>query len=127
MKLISWNVNGIRAIVGKDFAENVAKLNADVICIQETKAQDDQVKTVISDLGYHLFTNSAERKGYSGTTILSKKDPMSVSNGIVSFYFLQMELLFLFPYLAVSSTFVAYAFLNIVNNYHKNPESQHLL
>ena len=82
MKLISWNVNGIRAIVGKDFAENVAKLNADVICIQETKAQDDQVKTVISDLGYHLFANSAERKGYSGTTILSKKDPMSVSNGI---------------------------------------------
>lgn len=80
MKLISWNVNGIRAVVKKDFFEDVARLDPDVLCLQETKAQDDQVKEALADLsGYHIYSNSAERKGYSGTAILSKKEPITIT------------------------------------------------
>lgn len=80
MRIISWNVNGIRAILGKDFEQNLLKLDADIICLQETKAQDDQVKDVLGHIdSYHLYTNSAERKGYSGTAILTKSSPINVS------------------------------------------------
>lgn len=83
MKLISWNVNGIRAIEKKGFIDMVYELDADVIGLQETKAQDDQVQEALSKLeGYEIFSNSAERKGYSGTAILTRKKPLSVSNDI---------------------------------------------
>jgi exodeoxyribonuclease-3 len=83
MKIVSFNVNGIRAILKKDFLADVQRLNADVICLQETKAQDDQVAEALSVLkGYHLYSNSAERKGYSGTAILTKEMPLSVTYDI---------------------------------------------
>jgi len=83
MKLLSWNVNGIRAAVGKDFIPKINELNCDVVCLQETKAQDDQVATALENLeGYHLFSNSAERKGYSGTAILTSQEPLCVTNDI---------------------------------------------
>lgn len=78
--LISWNVNGIRAAIKKGFADSFDKLNPDILCIQETKAQDDQVVEALQNInGYHLFSNSAEKKGYSGTAILSKNEPIDVS------------------------------------------------
>lgn len=78
MKLVSWNVNGIRASVKKGFEEIVKNFDADVFCVQETKAQDDQVEEALKDVGgYVLFSNSAERKGYSGTGILSKQKPIA--------------------------------------------------
>ncbi len=83
MKLISWNVNGIRAIEKKGFIDMIYELDADVIGLQETKAQDDQVREALSKLeGYEVFSNSAERKGYSGTAILTRKKPLSVTNDI---------------------------------------------
>ena len=83
MKIISWNVNGIRASVGKGFLDVVSSFDADVFCIQETKAQDDQVAKALEELkGYHLNSCSAEKKGYSGTAILSRQKPLAVSTGI---------------------------------------------
>ena len=83
MRLVSWNVNGIRAAMKKDFAGSLAKLDADIICLQETKAQCEQVREAIEEIdGYHVFSNSAERKGYSGTAILSRQEPLSVTNGM---------------------------------------------
>lgn len=83
MKLVSWNVNGIRAIAQKGFFENVKKLDADIICLQETKAQDDQVAETLAGLNdYKLYSNSAERKGYSGTAILSRIPLLDVKNDI---------------------------------------------
>lgn len=83
MKLISWNVNGIRAIVGKSFLEQFAALDADIFCLQETKAQDDQVATALASLeAYHIYINSAEKKGYSGVAIISKTKPIQVTKGI---------------------------------------------
>ncbi len=80
MKLVSWNVNGIRASVKKGFADVIADFDADVFSVQETKAQDDQVSEALTDIvGYELFSNSAERKGYSGTAILCKEKPLSFS------------------------------------------------
>ena len=80
MKLISWNVNGIRATVKKGFNEVFAEINADAFCLQETKAQDDQVAEALSEIqGHHLHSNSAVKKGYSGTAILSKSKPVSHS------------------------------------------------
>ena len=79
-KLISWNLNGIRAAVRKGLLDSMSKLNPDVICFQETKAQDDQVLEALADLtGYHIYSNSAVKKGYSGTAILSKEKPLNVS------------------------------------------------
>lgn len=79
MRLISWNVNGIRAIMKKDFAQALHDFAADVVCLQETKAQVDQVIETLEALnGYHIYCNSADRKGYSGTAILSKQEPLSV-------------------------------------------------
>nr|WP_319399720.1 exodeoxyribonuclease III [uncultured Carboxylicivirga sp.] len=83
MKLISWNVNGLRAVAKKDFFESFDQMAPDILCLQETKAQDDQVAEVLkSMMGWHFYSNSAEKKGYSGTAIISKQEPISVSKGI---------------------------------------------
>lgn len=80
MKLISWNVNGVRASVKKGLIDIINESRADVFCLQETKAQDDQVQEALQDLkGYHIYSNSATKKGYSGVAILSKEKPLSVS------------------------------------------------
>lgn len=80
MELISWNVNGIRACVNKGFKDFFEKQNADIFCIQETKCQEGQIELEFD--GYKSFWNSAEKKGYSGTAIFTKKDPISVTYGI---------------------------------------------
>jgi exodeoxyribonuclease-3 len=83
MKLISWNVNGIRAVIKKEFAGSLEVMKPDVLCLQETKAQDDQVLEALQDIsGYHIYANSANKKGYSGTAILAKTEPLSVTRGI---------------------------------------------
>lgn len=80
MKLVSWNVNGIRAAIKKDFVASFDRMDTDVLCLQETKAQDDQVVEAIAEIDdYHIYTNSAVKKGYSGTAILSRKEPISVT------------------------------------------------
>ena len=77
MKLVSWNVNGLRAALGKGFLDYVAWEDPDVICLQETKLQPEQA---VFDLpGYHRYFNSADKKGYSGTAILTKVEPLSVT------------------------------------------------
>ena len=81
MKIISWNVNGIRAIVKKDFFESINRLDPDVLCLQETKAQDQEVEKALSQLdSYHNHFNSADKKGYSGTALLSKTKPIALTN-----------------------------------------------
>ena len=80
MKLISWNVNGIRACVNKGFKDFFKEINADIFCIQETKCQIDQIELEFE--GYKSFWNSAEKKGYSGTAIYTKEKPISVKYGI---------------------------------------------
>ena len=80
MKLISWNVNGIRACVNKGFLDFFQEINADIFCVQETKCQPDQIELELE--GYTSYWNSAERKGYSGTAIFTKKQPMAVTYGI---------------------------------------------
>ncbi len=80
MKLVSWNVNGLRAIYKKGFEETFKELNADIFCIQETKMQEGQIKLELQ--GYNQYYNYAERKGYSGTAIFTKKDPINVTYGI---------------------------------------------
>lgn len=83
MKIISFNVNGIRAITKKSFVEDMKRLNADIICLQETKATVDQTKEAVSELeGYHVFGNESVRKGYSGTAILTKVKPIGNSINI---------------------------------------------
>jgi len=78
MKIISWNVNGIRAAVKKDFFKSIDGLNPDILCLQETKAQDEEVAQALKPLnGYHALYNSADKKGYSGTALLSKSEPLS--------------------------------------------------
>ena len=78
MRLISWNVNGIRAVMKKDFMASLTTMNPDVLCLQETKAQDDQTFTALEPVeGYHIYTNSAEKKGYSGTAILTREEPIA--------------------------------------------------
>ncbi|MCC2826072.1 exodeoxyribonuclease III [Faecalicatena orotica] len=80
MKLISWNVNGLRACVGKNFMEDFKKLDADIFCLQETKLQEGQIELDLP--GYHQYWNYAEKKGYSGTAIFTKEEPLSVAYGI---------------------------------------------
>ena len=80
MKLVSWNVNGIRACVKKGFLDYFQKVDADIFCIQETKLQENQIELNLE--GYHQFWNYAERKGYSGTAVFTKEKPLSVSYGI---------------------------------------------
>lgn len=86
MKLMTWNVNGLRAAVTKNFATTIQTLNPDIIGLQETKAQDDQVREALFGLDglepYHLFSSSAIKKGYSGTAILTKTEPLHVRAGI---------------------------------------------
>lgn len=79
-KLISWNVNGIRACIGKGFAEVFDSLSADVLCLQETKVQAGQVD--FAPDGYYCYWNYAEKKGYSGTAVFSREEPMNVAYGI---------------------------------------------
>ncbi len=80
MKFISWNVNGLRACVGKGFLESFQKLDADIFCLQETKMQAGQLDLELP--GYHQYYNFAEKKGYSGTALFTKKEPISVTYGI---------------------------------------------
>lgn len=80
MKLISWNVNGLRAIDKKGFRENFAALNADAVCLQETKMQAGQLDIAFD--GYEAYWNYADKKGYSGTAIFTRRHPLNVTYGI---------------------------------------------
>lgn len=80
MKLISWNVNGLRACMQKGFMDFFREADADVFCIQETKLQAGQIELELP--GYHQYWNYAEKKGYSGTALFSKKEPLKVTRGI---------------------------------------------
>ena len=80
MKLISWNVNGIRACVGKNFMEFFNEVDADIFCLQETKLQENQIDLKLD--GYYQYWNYAKKKGYSGTAIFTKKEPINVTYGI---------------------------------------------
>ncbi|WP_455661157.1 exodeoxyribonuclease III [Pradoshia sp.] len=80
MRLVSWNVNGLRACVGKGFLEVFQNLDADVLCVQETKLQEGQIALELD--GYHQYWNYAVKKGYSGTAVFTKEKPLSVSYGI---------------------------------------------
>lgn len=83
MKIVSFNVNGIRAISKKNFFNDFTAINPDILCVQETKAQDNQVSETLEGISdYHLYSNSAIKKGYSGTAVLTKKKPINVSYGI---------------------------------------------
>ena len=82
MKLISWNVNGLRACVKKDFMASFAALDADIFCVQETKLQHHAGQIDLDLPGYHQFWNSAEKKGYSGVAIFTKVEPLSVTYGL---------------------------------------------
>ncbi|TMU87360.1 exodeoxyribonuclease III [Bacillus sp. BHET2] len=79
MKLVSWNVNGIRACVKKGFLDYFQSMNADIFCLQETKLQEGQISLDLE--GYHQYWNYAERKGYSGTAVFTKQEPLTVSYG----------------------------------------------
>ncbi len=81
MKLLSWNVNGIRACIGHGFLNSIKQHNPDIICLQETKAHPEQVDIQLKDYEHH-FWNSAERKGYAGVAVFSKIKPLSVKYGI---------------------------------------------
>lgn len=79
MKLASWNVNGLRAVMKKDFLSSLETMDPDLLCLQETKAQDDQVREALTPLqGYDIISNSAVKKGYSGTAILTRREPLDV-------------------------------------------------
>lgn len=80
MKMISWNVNGLRACVTKGFVDVFEKLDADIFCIQESKLQEGQIELELP--GYYQYWNYAEKKGYSGTAVFSKKEPIEVTYGI---------------------------------------------
>ncbi|TQQ84168.1 exodeoxyribonuclease III [Peptacetobacter hominis] len=80
MKFISWNVNGLRACVGKGFMDFFKDVDADIFCLQETKLQEGQID--LQTDGYHQYWNYAEKKGYSGTAIFTKKEPLNVYYGI---------------------------------------------
>lgn len=80
MKLISWNVNGLRAAMGKGFMDTFAQLDADAFCLNETKLQPEQIELDLP--GYHQYWNSAEKKGYSGVAVFTRQEPLSVRYGI---------------------------------------------
>jgi len=81
MKLISWNVNGLRACVNKGFSDYFARMNADIFCIQETKLQEGQITADFAE-NYLQYWNYAEKKGYSGTAVFTKREPLSVRYGL---------------------------------------------
>lgn len=80
MKLISWNVNGLRAAMGKGFMDTFAQLDADAFCLNETKLQPGQIELDLP--GYHQYWNSAKKKGYSGAAVFTRQEPLSVRYGI---------------------------------------------
>ncbi len=80
MKLVSWNVNGLRAIQKKGFEEYLLQSNADIFCLQETKLQEDQIS--LKTDGFHTYWSFAQKKGYSGTALFTKQEPLSVEHGI---------------------------------------------
>ncbi|MBQ9548712.1 MAG: exodeoxyribonuclease III [Bacteroidales bacterium] len=80
MKFISWNVNGLRAVAGKGFAEQFLSLDADCFCLQETKLQEGQID--LEFLGYRSFWDYADKKGYSGTAVYTRREPLSVRRGL---------------------------------------------
>ncbi|NEY72615.1 exodeoxyribonuclease III [Bacillus mesophilus] len=82
MKLVSWNVNGLRACVQKGFLDFFSEIDADIFCVQETKLQEGQINLELE--GYFQYWNYAEKKGYSGTAVFSKQEPLSVSYGVGS-------------------------------------------
>jgi exodeoxyribonuclease-3 len=82
MKLLSWNVNGMRAVLGKGFGDFVAAEKPDILCLQETKARPEQVPLPPELAGYHDFWNSAEKPGYSGVAVFSREAPLDVREGL---------------------------------------------
>ena len=80
MRLVTWNVNGLRACLGKGFLEFFQRMEADAFCLQETKLQPHQIELDLP--GYHIYWNSAEKKGYSGTALITRTEPLSVTYGI---------------------------------------------
>ena len=80
MKLISWNVNGLRACASKGFLDFFKEADADIFCLQETKLQEGQIDLELS--GYYQYWNYAEKKGYSGTAVFAKEEPLQVTYGI---------------------------------------------
>ncbi|MCK5442740.1 MAG: hypothetical protein KAJ23_12695 [Maribacter sp.] len=81
MNIIWWNVNGIRAVVKKDFFDSIPSLNPDMLCLQKTKAQDNEVENALLPLNvYQLNCNLADKKGYSGTALLNKSDSIKISH-----------------------------------------------
>lgn len=84
MKLVSWNVNGLRAVINKGFKDFFKEIDADIFCMQETKMQENQLDDNIKEIfkGYNAYWNSAEKKGYSGTAIITKSKPLNVKYGI---------------------------------------------
>ena len=80
IKLVTWNVNGLRACLGKGFLDFFNEMGADAACLQETKLQPHQIKLDLP--GYHIYCNSAEKKGYSGTALITKTEPLSVAYGL---------------------------------------------
>ncbi len=84
MKIISWNVNGLRAVINKGFKEFFDEESADIFCIQETKMQEEQIDMNINEIfkNYNAYWNSAEKKGYSGTAVFTKQKPLNVTYGI---------------------------------------------
>jgi exodeoxyribonuclease III len=83
MKIVSWNVNGIRAIAKKTFFTDIELLEPDILCMQETKALSHQISETLEPLnGYHIYSNPAERPGYSGTAVISRIKPLNVTKGI---------------------------------------------
>jgi exodeoxyribonuclease-3 len=80
MKLVSWNVNGMRAVLKSGFLESVGTINPEVVCLQETRVSGHEIHVPLD--GYHQYWNSAKKKGYSGTAVFSRIEPISVSNGM---------------------------------------------
>ena len=80
MKLISWNVNGLRAVINKGFMDFFGKINADIFCLQDTKMQEGQYELILD--GYYQYWNSAVKKGYSGTAVFTKEKPINVTYGL---------------------------------------------
>jgi len=81
MKILSWNVNGIRSVLRNGFLKDIEKEKAEILCLQETRAHPEQVDEILKEYKYHYW-NPAEKKGYSGTAIFSKKEPISLNKGI---------------------------------------------
>ena len=83
MKITSWNINGLRAIIKKNFKEDIQKLNPDILCLQETKADVPTAKALLETLDFkYIYASSAEKKGYSGTALLSQREPLEIFYGM---------------------------------------------